>query len=848
MLATHVLRSGERALFDHKRETVTKQPKVEWSLADPNTGDGWEANPVEVEAMGGVLTPEEVLRRQLNSMGAEGERYDYINFEGTSRTLPRRLRSTLAHLHVVLGHLSNERLGRMLAMASASKELLGGVREMRCQVCNMVRPPQSRPQVSYTKPSNFNQRISGDCFHVWDVKNVRYTVVHFLDDLTDYHVGDVQFEARSDWTAEILRRKWYDVFGPPDVLMTDSGTEFRGSMERLNDLFAVQHDMVPDQAKWRLGHAERHGAILKIMMMKTTAAVRIDSLEEMQHALTAALVAKNRLTNTAGVSPLQAVTGRNSPLPGSLLAQISSGKVRYVTNEALDKDESLRRAERIRAAAIESCHWLDAHEGLRRALASRSRPPHLELLREGTVVYVYDPPAHRKSLARRLQDNASWSGPAVVVCVERQEAIPKKVWVRLRNKVKAYPLEKIRLATADEMVSAEFITNELQDVQAELDGGTLRVAQDPILKVDDKKEEAEMPETEQAPVRAIDPKPQPRRRLPPTPPRGAVSSEDSEKTRALERKREFLHDLPEALDRKKLRPGAAVEERDPSKMQFEEKRQMFERLAEDLRPPTNMQEAALRSHLEGAYEALKKVRKTLKKEKKEELRAYAGRSSAAASKPSERQVFVAMAQNTAQLSTAEAWDTAEYHAKLWEDDEEGEGAITQQVIEMSEKASEAEMHAVLEANREGQGEGGVSMVGPFTALEGCLQGAVGQGRGRLLPARCDSRSGPRCDGGPEEDPIVAFRADEQGQGELGGGRAEGTMDHRRPSGPRPGEVPHVGTNVKFAGTQFVELPGSAVSVGGALRGRQCGFPTGETSTSWTRSLREAAVGLSTARK
>lgn len=213
MLATHVLRSGERALFDHKRETVTKQPKVEWSLADPNTGDGWEANPVEVEAMGGVLTPEEVLRRQLNSMGAEGERYDYINFEGTSRTLPRRLRSTLAHLHVVLGHLSNERLGRMLAMASASKELLGGVREMRCQVCNMVRPPQSRPQVSYTKPSNFNQRISGDCFHVWDVKNVRYTVVHFLDDLTDYHVGDVQFEARSDWTAEILRRKWYDVFG-----------------------------------------------------------------------------------------------------------------------------------------------------------------------------------------------------------------------------------------------------------------------------------------------------------------------------------------------------------------------------------------------------------------------------------------------------------------------------------------------------------------------------------------------------------------------------------------------------------------------------------------------------------
>ena len=695
-LATHVLTSAERALFYRQKEAVRNEPEIEWSLAEPNKGEGWEVNPVEVEEKGGVLTPEEVLRRQLNSMGAEGERYDYINFEGTSRGLPRRLRSTLAHLHVVLGHLSNERLARMLSLAGASKELLGGVREMRCQVCNMVRPPQSRPQVSYSKPTNFNQRISGDCFHVWDIENVRYTVVHFLDDLTDYHVGDVQFDARSDWTAEILRRKWYDVFGPPDILLTDSGTEFRGSMERLNDLFAVQHDMVPDQAKWRLGHAERHGAILKLMMMKTVTAARIDTLEEMQHALTAALGAKNRLTTKSGVSPLQAVTGRNSPLPGSLLAQICSGKVKYVTNEALDQDEAIRRAERIRAAAIESCHWLDAHEGLRRALATRSRPPHLELVREGTVVYVYDPPAHRKGLARRLQDNVSWSGPAVVVCVERQETIPKKVWVRRRNKVKAYPLEKIRLATADEMVSAEFITDALKEVQEELDGGTLRVAEDPVLQLTD--QQAEDPKEEERPVqaRAVRPKAQVKRKVPPTPPRAPASSEDSEMPRAMEKKREFLHDVPEALDRKKLKPGAAVEE--PSHLAFEEKRKLFERLAEDLLPPTHMQEAAMRSHLEGAYEALKKVRKTLKKEKKEEARSYAARTSTA--QPSERQAFVTTVRCAAAVSavgTAEAWDTSEYHAKLWEE-EEGDGKeLVQQVIEMSEKASEAEMHAVLEA-------------------------------------------------------------------------------------------------------------------------------------------------------
>lgn len=77
----------------------------------------------------------------------------------------------IAHLHEVLGHLSNDRLARMLSLAGGNnKELLEGARNLRCQVCCMVRPPDNKPQVSYRKPWNFNQRISADCFHVWDIK------------------------------------------------------------------------------------------------------------------------------------------------------------------------------------------------------------------------------------------------------------------------------------------------------------------------------------------------------------------------------------------------------------------------------------------------------------------------------------------------------------------------------------------------------------------------------------------------------------------------------------------------------------------------------------------------------
>ena len=271
-LAQHVLQAAEAAL-----QRPAEDEREAWKLHQHVGGAQWFTAAVE-----GMVTPEEALRQQLQKVGAEGERFDFVTFEGSARALPRKLRSMLAHLHVTLGHLSNERLVRMLSLAGGNKQLLQGAQQLRCQVCCMVRPPQSRPQVSYQKPSNFNQKVSGDCFHVWDIHNLRYSVVHFIDELTDYQIGDVSFDPTSAWTAAVLRDRWYSVFGPPDLLLTDGGMEFQGSMVRLNEMCGVQHDIIPDQAKWRLGHAERHGAIVKLLMMKMIVALRIDSLAEMQ--------------------------------------------------------------------------------------------------------------------------------------------------------------------------------------------------------------------------------------------------------------------------------------------------------------------------------------------------------------------------------------------------------------------------------------------------------------------------------------------------------------------------------------------------------------------------------------
>ena len=51
--------------------------------------------------------------------------------------------------------------------------------------------------------------------------------------------------------------------------------------------------------------------------------------------------------------------------------------------------------------------------------------------------------------------------------------------MHIRGRLRALLLEKLRLATVDEQVSAQFITDTLEDVENELRGGQVRVEEVP---------------------------------------------------------------------------------------------------------------------------------------------------------------------------------------------------------------------------------------------------------------------------------------------------------------------------------------------------------------------------------
>ena len=175
----------------------------DWSLCNATCGTMWETVAVSSSSV-----PEENLREELAKQSMTGERYDYITFSGTDLQQPRRLRSMVAHLHVTMGHLSNERLARMLSLTGAAEGIVGLARGLRCQVCAMVRPPQAQPQVAYRKPRAFNERLSGDTFFIWDSAGQKFAVTHFIDGLTDYHLGDLTDRPDSTFAREVLQDVW----------------------------------------------------------------------------------------------------------------------------------------------------------------------------------------------------------------------------------------------------------------------------------------------------------------------------------------------------------------------------------------------------------------------------------------------------------------------------------------------------------------------------------------------------------------------------------------------------------------------------------------------------------------
>eukprot|EP00435_Cladocopium_sp_Y103_P008145 s2059_g2.t1 len=638
-LCEHILKSAERAWEKCDVDAPRK-------LTDSReTGRSHYVMPVEP-----FPTPEGELRKQLEKADWRGGQYDYVFFEGTARQGPHKVRQALAHLHVVLGHPSAERLVRMLLISGTSPKIIEMVKGLRCQICQAVRPPGAEPKVSGHRPTRFGEKVLADSFFIWDAKGERFNVTHLIDGLTEFHTGNVSKQVGAEITADLLQHKWCGILGAPEVFQTDGGKEFEDVVQRLSKLLDFRHEVVPPGAKWRQGQVERHGAVIKLMMMRVILTHNISGLEDMKLVATSCFNAKNRLCNRMGLSPLQAVTGRNTVVPTSVMEQLCSGQVKCTVNDELQVNEALRRAERIRAAAVDSFNWIDSSETIRKAMNVRSRPPKLENLQEGMTVYVHEPPPSRRGQHRRLQDHSSWDGPGLVVCIEKHDGAPRRVWVRLRAKVRSFPLEKIRLATPDEMLGSQYVIQAMNDVMEQIKDGKLQLEEnqrEAVFKPGTPappgfwRKGADMDENYMLDDQAAAVRARQVRRLElqndvPDQVRQALSSGSSSAAPSValvrglqpDERADLLAEDDVELEEEEEEMGvvaedpygdqdaemAAEEGVEPSTLAFAKKKQWFEDIAKQQKgPPSKLTEARLRSGMATASAQLKGIKKILKK-------------------------------------------------------------------------------------------------------------------------------------------------------------------------------------------------------------------------------------------
>ena len=273
----------------------------------------------------------------------------------------------------------------------------------------------------------------------------------------------------SDTATEAFHQTWLRAYGPPERLSVDAGGEFQGRFEEMCSIAGIEMDVVPPNAKWRAGLAERHGSIAKLMLLRMNETLVLTEDWEVHIAVTCVFAAKNRLHRSAGWSPSQVVFGSDVGLGNGVVEQLATGGVKFMANQQMDLSSTYARTQVIRKAACDAFLWLDSKESVRRALNARSKPPLLGGLHAGSQVYFFIHSEARMRIQHFAQkatnlwakkDKKSgpqlgkkglengWEGPAVVVCVESAASI----WVKYRGRLLKLALENVRLATPDELL------------------------------------------------------------------------------------------------------------------------------------------------------------------------------------------------------------------------------------------------------------------------------------------------------------------------------------------------------------------------------------------------------------
>eukprot|EP00435_Cladocopium_sp_Y103_P025697 s606_g6.t1 len=408
---------------DSEETSDSKRNKTEHA-SEPDESSLPTANPTAKEPMG---DGEEPLPKVV-----------YQGHGPLFSSLATSLQNQGKKIHQNLGHPDVRTLQLALKRYGWPEDQVRCCQDFVCPVCFEQQQPKIARPAQLKQPRDFNDHVSFDAAEWEDPQGKKYGFYHFIDSATNFHVAIPYHQQTTEGLIDAFNAAWIRWAGPPKSVMFDSATEANSEMfaKYLQEM-ATSSYVIPTDAHWQLGRAERHGALLKHMITKYHEDHPIRNHTDFEQCLLQLCNAKNAMSRHEGFTPEMWVLGKMKPIPGSnsegFLDSAWFAGLEDKTTEGSRFHEHLARRESARLAFVKADH----SSAVRKALHARSRPDRVNFQVGDMVMYW--------KAGKGVLDG-SWHGPAKILMIEGRNL----VWISHLTRLFRCAPEHVRKMSADE--------------------------------------------------------------------------------------------------------------------------------------------------------------------------------------------------------------------------------------------------------------------------------------------------------------------------------------------------------------------------------------------------------------
>ena len=262
-----------------------------------------------------------------------------------------RIKKQLYLLHTATGHCSTRHLVDALKRRGARPEVIKLAEEFRCSVCVEKKRVMPRHVASLEPlPPKFHT-VSADVghwYHPQKQQHVQFLLV--IDEGSRFRVARVVSKGQKQQPSgatcvQYLQEGWSQIFGQPRTLRLDPAGNFRShAVEQFCDQQGIFLDLVPGEARWKIGVCEQAVQGVKDVMDKLVAA---EHELEPEEALATAIRTFNQRDMIRGFSPVQRVLGQapdetaTPALPSELLVENPSGEFQRSVQRRQEAEKAL---------------------------------------------------------------------------------------------------------------------------------------------------------------------------------------------------------------------------------------------------------------------------------------------------------------------------------------------------------------------------------------------------------------------------------------------------------------------------------------------------------------------------